>query len=67
MLSTHVLDTAAGRPAAGMAVTLIRDGLTLKRLVLNADGRAPLLAAEEMQIGVCSLRFEVAAYFRAQG
>ncbi|MDO8419350.1 MAG: hydroxyisourate hydrolase, partial [Rubrivivax sp.] len=41
-LSTHVLDTAHGRPATGMAVTLQRldsDGaVTLRRLTLDADG-----------------------------
>lgn len=72
-LSTHVLDTAHGCPAAGMAVTLQRlDGgtaTTLKRLTLNADGRAdgPLLAAHEMAAGRYRLLFEVAPYFRARG
>lgn len=72
-LSTHVLDTAHGRPAAGMAVTLQRldsDGaVTLRRLALDADGRAggPLLAAAEMAAGCYRLLFEVAPYFRAQG
>ncbi|MCC9595406.1 MULTISPECIES: hydroxyisourate hydrolase [unclassified Rubrivivax] len=72
-LSTHVLDTAHGCPAAGMVVTLQRlDGgtaTTLKRLTLNADGRAdgPLLAAQEMAAGRYRLLFEVAPYFRARG
>lgn len=72
-LSTHVLDTAHGCPAAGMVVTLQRlDGgtaTTLKRLTLNTDGRAdgPLLAATEMAAGRYRLLFEVAPYFRARG
>jgi 5-hydroxyisourate hydrolase len=73
-LSTHVLDTAHGCPAAGMAVTLQRvapDGsaTTVKRLTLNGDGRAdgPLLAAAEMAAGRWRLLFEVAPYFRAKG
>ncbi|WP_164963179.1 hydroxyisourate hydrolase [Rubrivivax sp. JA1026] len=72
-LSTHVLDTAHGCPAAGMAVTLQRlDGgtaTTLKQLTLNADGRAdgPLLAAHEMAAGRYRLLFAVAPYFRARG
>ncbi len=72
-LSTHVLDTAHGRPAAGMAVTLLRldsDGaVTLRRLRLDADGRAggPLLGAAEMAAGCYRLLFEVAPYFRSQG
>ena len=72
-LSTHVLDTANGCPAAGMTVTLQRldaAGLaTLRRFVLNADGRAegPLLDAATMAVGRYRLLFEVAAYFRARG
>ena len=73
-LSTHVLDTANGCPAAGMRVTLQRvDGaqpVTLKTVVLNHDGRTdggPLLAAAEMAAGRYRLLFEVAAYFRSRG
>jgi 5-hydroxyisourate hydrolase len=73
-LSTHVLDTAHGCPAAGMAVTLQRvagDGsaLTVKRVVLNADGRADgrLLEGDTMAVGRWRLLFEVAPYFRARG
>ena len=72
-LSTHVLDTANGCPAAGMAVTLQRvdaaGAVTVKALVLNADGRAdgPLLNAAEMAAGRWRLLFGVADYFRARG
>jgi len=73
-LSTHVLDTMNGCPAAGMKVTLQRiDGAhaqTLKTLALNADGRndgGPLLDAASMSAGRYRLLFEVAAYFRARG
>jgi 5-hydroxyisourate hydrolase len=73
-LSTHVLDTAHGCPAAGMRVTLQRvDGaqpVTVKSVVLNHDGRTdggPLLGAAEMAVGRWRLLFEVAAYFRARG
>jgi 5-hydroxyisourate hydrolase len=72
-LSTHVLDTAHGRPAAGMRVTLQRlDGTqvqTLKTITLNSDGRAdgPLLDADTMATGCYRLVFEVAPYFRALG
>ena len=71
-LSTHVLDTAHGCPAAGMKVTLQRldagKAVTLRQLALNADGRAegPLLAAHEMATGRYRLIFEVAPYFRAR-
>jgi 5-hydroxyisourate hydrolase len=74
-LSTHVLDTAHGCPAAGMRVTLQRvhgDGRveTVKALQLNADGRNPdgaLLDASAMAAGRWRLLFEVAPYFRARG
>ncbi len=74
-LSTHVLDTAHGCPAAGMQVTLQRvwdDGRaeTVKALRLNADGRndgGPLLDASSMAVGRWRLVFEVAAYFRGRG
>jgi 5-hydroxyisourate hydrolase len=72
-LSTHVLDTAHGCPAAGMTVTLQRlDGTqvrTIRTLTLNHDGRAdgPLLDAAAMAAGRYRLLFEVAPYFRARG
>ena len=73
-LSTHVLDTMNGCPAAGMQVTLQRlDGAqyrTLKSLRLNHDGRSdggPLLDATAMAAGRYRLLFEVGAYFRARG
>ncbi|HOL38406.1 MAG: hydroxyisourate hydrolase [Proteobacteria bacterium] len=74
-LSTHVLDTAHGCPAAGMKVTLQRladDGSarTIRAITLDADGRndgGPLLDAAAMAVGRWRLVFEVAAYFRARG
>ena len=73
-LSTHVLDTMHGCPAAGMKVTLQRLGdggfETLQTLVLNHDGRSdagPLLGADSMAVGRYRLLFEVGAYFRARG
>ena len=72
-LSTHVLDTMHGCPAAGMKMTLQRvnsaGAVTLAALHLNADGRAagPLLDAAAMAVGRYRLLFEVAPYFRARG
>ena len=74
-LSTHVLDTANGCPAAGMQVALQRvhdDGRceTVQAFTLNADGRndgGPLLDAASMETGRWRLVFEVAPYFRARG
>ena len=73
-LSTHVLDTMHGCPAAGMKLTLQRiDGAqveTLRHVVLNQDGRTdggPLLDAADMAAGRYRLLFEVGAYFRTRG
>ncbi|MBX3588682.1 MAG: hydroxyisourate hydrolase [Ramlibacter sp.] len=73
-LSTHVLDTAHGCPAAGMAVALYTtegDRATLvKQFVLNADGRnpdGPLYDNASLKTGTYRLVFEVAAYFRGRG
>ena len=45
-LSTHVLDTGAGRPAAGVRVELMRDGDLVGSGETNDDGRIPELGAE---------------------
>jgi 5-hydroxyisourate hydrolase len=73
-LSTHVLDTMHGCPAAGMAVALYTtqgEHTTLvKRFVLNDDGRSPdgpLFQDSEMKRGTYRLVFDVAGYFRARG
>jgi 5-hydroxyisourate hydrolase len=73
-LTTHVLDTARGCPAAGVGVELWRldpDGTrrTLLTTRTNADGRtdAPLLAGEALIAGHYEIVFMVAAYFAATG
>ena len=73
-LSTHVLDTMHGTPAAGMRVSLYATeggALTqLKQFVLNQDGRHPdglLLDATQLQRGTYRLVFDVAGYFRERG
>lgn len=68
-LTTHVLDLAAGVPAAGMRVVLRRAGKTLVEAVTNADGRcnAPLLEGAAFVPGAYELAFHVADYFRARG
>ena len=68
-LTTHVLDTARGRPAAGVAITLAKlDGEhreVLKTVRTNGDGRtdAPLLAEGELARGTYELLFDVGEYF----
>ena len=69
-ISTHVLDTALGRPAAGVPVTLGReDGTPLGAGATDADGRLRDLvpAGESLGPGVYRLRFDVGAYFAAAG
>ncbi|WP_420391508.1 hydroxyisourate hydrolase [Acuticoccus sp.] len=69
-LTTHVLDTAHGMPAAGVAIRLAdAAGHELARATTNADGRpdAPLLAGESFQPGAYRLEFAVGDYFRARG
>ncbi|HEY4096771.1 MAG TPA: hydroxyisourate hydrolase [Baekduia sp.] len=74
-LTTHVLDTARGRPAAGVAIELVllelvgggsgpADG-TVARAVTNADGRtdAPLIPPGALVAAVYELHFAVGAYF----
>ena len=66
-LSTHVLDTARGRPAAGMKIELRRlpEGEVLKTLTTNGDGRTDelVLGPEEIRVGEYELAFHVGAYF----
>ena len=72
-LTTHVLDTAEGRPAAGMILTLFRiegaDRRALGRFRTNADGRcdAPLLDGAAVKPGRYVLTFDAGDYFRRKG
>lgn len=72
MLTTHVLDTYHGTPAAGVAVELTRIGETRQSLVktaTNADGRCgePLLSGSSMRPGQYELSFDLESYFRGKG
>jgi 5-hydroxyisourate hydrolase len=71
-LTTHVLDTAHGQPAANVAIELWRIDVAdtgqrtlLKTARTNADGRTdtPLLADDELTVGVYELVFAVGEYF----
>lgn len=70
-LTTHVLDTASGKPAAGLKIELFRLGDTapLKTIHTNADGRAdgPILEGGDFAAGQYELRFHAGAYLRAGG
>ncbi len=72
-LTTHVLDTALGRPAAGMWIELWRlddapSALQVAVAITNDDGRpdGPLLAEDAFVAGRYELRFSVGAYFAGQ-
>jgi 5-hydroxyisourate hydrolase len=74
MISTHVLDTARGRPAAGVAVVLERlsaagEPATLARATTDADGRvAELLPpGTALEAGLYRLTFDTGAYFDVSG
>jgi 5-hydroxyisourate hydrolase len=72
-LSTHVLDTVAGKPAAGVKITLYRLGgdgawLSLLETQTNGDGRTdqPLLDATTLLAGTYTLNFHISDYFKAR-
>ena len=73
-LSTHVLDTMHGCPAAGMQVALYttegEHATLVKRSTLNSDGRnpdGPLYDNASLKVGTYRLVFDVAGYFKARG
>ncbi len=71
-LSTHVLDTARGVPAAGMRIELFRLGDSrqlLRSMVTNDDGRTdgPILPAEDFKRGTYELIFHAGDYLDAVG
>ncbi len=73
-LSTHVLDTMHGTPAAGMTVELhtteVDQATLVKRFILNADGRNPdgmLYDHTSLKKGTYRLVFDVAGYFKSRG
>lgn len=73
-LSTHVLDTMHGCPAAGMAVRLYAmqgdQAQLIKAVTLNADGRNPdglMIDHADLAVGTYRLAFDVAPYFEAKG
>ena len=67
-LTTHVLDTAQGKPAAGLRIEVWRDSL-IKTIITNVDGRAeaPILEGSDFKNGQYELRFHAGDYLRAQG
>ena len=72
-LSTHVLDTHAGRPAVGVAIELYEfageKAHYIQSAITNADGRTdqPLIGGRPLPIGRYELRFAVGNHFRSRG
>ena len=72
-LTTHVLDTMSGTPAAGLSIELWRASAGgwnhVTSIVTNADGRGdtPLLGPEDMASGGYELRFRAGDYLRRRG
>jgi 5-hydroxyisourate hydrolase len=68
-LSTHVLDTALGRPAQGIRVTVEQSGTVVGTAVTDDEGRVREVQDEDKQLaeGECALRFFVADYFSETG
>ena len=70
-VSTHVLDTALGRPAAGVAVRLEQagtgGGALLAEAVTNEDGRIPRLGPDDLPPGSYRVVFDTGAYFTRAG
>lgn len=72
-LTTHVLDTTAGTPAAGMRIDFAsldeHRAPGVRTVYTNAEGRTdePLLAPDAMRTGQFELTFHVADYFRGRG
>jgi 5-hydroxyisourate hydrolase len=72
-LTTHVLDTALGRPASGLVIELFRIGggipELIKKVTTDSDGRCgePLLEGAEFETGEYELRFLAGDYMRSQG
>jgi len=72
-LTTHVLDTARGKPGAGIPVELYRleneTGTLVAKTTTNRDGRtdAPLLEGAGLRTGTYQLVFRIGAYFAGEG
>jgi len=67
-LTTHILDQAAGKPAAGVLVRVSRregvDIIPMAETRTDADGRARLVVGEALKIGVYRLEFAIGEHFK---
>jgi len=61
-ITTHILDTAQGRPAAGVRIVLRKEDHVLFEGVTDADGRARVLAPERVEPGTYHITFDTDSY-----
>jgi len=66
-ITTHVLDTARGVPAAGIHVVLRRDGEVVATAVTDADGRTGAPLHEGLEAGTYEITFSVGGYLAGEG
>jgi 5-hydroxyisourate hydrolase len=68
-LTTHVLDTSSGKPAAGLKIELWTGVALLKTVITNQDGRVDgaLLEGDAFAAGIYELRFHAGDYLRSLG
>jgi 5-hydroxyisourate hydrolase len=67
-ITTHVLDTALGRPAAGVPVVLLdENGVILDTASTDPDGRIGTLGPDVLEAGVYRLVFDTAEYYELVG
>ncbi len=71
-ITTHILDTTKGKPAAGVIITLYHQQthgwIEMAKGITNADGRIPDLLPKDilLELGVYKMNFEVQSYFEEQ-
>jgi 5-hydroxyisourate hydrolase len=65
-LTTHILDTALGKPAQGIRIEVFSSDTLLKTVTTNADGRVdgPILEGDAFKVGQYELRFHAGDYLR---
>lgn len=66
-ITTHVLDTALGKPAVGVPVQLLQNGKVLAQAATDENGRVLSLMNGPIAPGTYELRFDTAAYAAATG
>lgn len=68
-LTTHILNSSHGKPAAGLWIEVLKEGSSLTSTVTNSEGRCdnPLLEGDALTAGTYELHFHVGDYFTSLG